>query len=43
MLLVADDPVQFGGIMISGAWDTPAMSTENVINLPNAPEIGIYQ
>lgn len=41
--LVADDLVEFGGIMISGAWDNPAMSTEDVINLPHAPEIVIYQ
>lgn len=41
--LVANDPVQFGGIMISSTWDTPAMSTEDVINLPHAPEIVIYQ
>lgn len=41
--LVADDPVQFGGIMISSTWDDPAMSTEDVINLPHAPEIVIYQ
>lgn len=41
--LVADDPIEFGGIMISGVWDSPAMTTEDVINLPYAPEIVIYQ
>jgi hypothetical protein len=41
--LVADDRVEFGGIMVSGTWDSPAMSTEDVINLPGAPDIVIYQ
>lgn len=41
--LGADDPVEFGGIMISGVWDSEPMSTDDVINLPNAPEIVIYQ
>lgn len=41
--LITDVPVEFGGIMISAAWDDPAMTTEDVINLPHAPEIVIYQ
>jgi hypothetical protein len=41
--LVADNPIEFGGIMISGAWDSPPMTVEDVINLPNAPAVVIYQ
>lgn len=41
--LVADDPVEFGGIMISGAGDSEVMTIDDVINLPHAPEIVIYQ
>ncbi len=40
---VNDERVEFGGIMLSGTWDDPAMSTEDVINLPGAPDIVIYQ
>ncbi len=40
---VADERAEFGGIMISGTWDDPAMSAEDVINLPGAPDIVIYQ
>lgn len=40
---VTNEPVEFGGIMISGTWDDPAMSTEDVINLPGAPDIVIHQ
>lgn len=40
---VTDDRVEFGGIMVNGTWDTPAMSAEDVINLPGAPDIVIYQ
>lgn len=40
---VTDDRVEFGGIMVNGTWDTPAMGTGDVINLPGAPDIVIYQ
>lgn len=40
---VTNDRVEFGGIMVSGTWDNPAMSAEDVINLPGAPDIVIYQ
>ena len=40
---VTDERVEFGGIMISGTWDDPAMTAEDVINLPGAPDIVIYQ
>lgn len=41
--LVTNEPVEFGGIMISGAWDTSEMTPEDVVNLPGAPDVVIYQ
>lgn len=41
--LVADDPIEFGGIMISSGWDNPAMQVGDILNLPAAPDIVLYQ
>lgn len=40
--LIADNPVEFGGIMISSARDDEVMIPNDVVNLPRAPEIVIY-
>ena len=41
--LVADDPIEFGGIMRSTGWDKPAMQVSDILNLPAAPDIVLYQ
>ena len=40
---VSSDRIAFGGIMMNGRWNDPAMGIEDVINFPGAPEIEMYQ